>query len=161
MDTAGNTVAAGPDTRPGGHELFITRVLDAPRTLVFRAWSSPEHLVRWWGPRGFTTFSFTMDFRPGGAWRAGMRSPDGLDYWMQGIYREIAPPERLAFTFAWDDAHGQPTDDTLVTVSFIEENGRTRLAFHQAPFAAVEQRDAHVGGWNAAFDCLVEYLGTL
>ena len=81
-------------------ELSITRVFDAPRELVFQAWSDPKHVMSWWGPRGFTMMSWTMDFRPGGAWRGCIRSPEGLDYWSQGVYREIVPPERLVFTFA-------------------------------------------------------------
>jgi len=89
-------------------ELVITRVFDAPRLLVFKAWTEPEHLVRWWGPRGFTTPSCKMDVRPGGAFRFHMRSPEGTDHWLRGAYREIVEPERLVFSWAWEDAESKP-----------------------------------------------------
>ena len=69
-------------TTSAERELLLTRTLDAPRALVFRAWTEPEHLARWWGPQGFTTPSCTMDVRPGGAWRICMRAPDGVDHWV-------------------------------------------------------------------------------
>ena len=99
-------------------ELVITRVLDAPRRLVFKAWTEPERVVRWWGPQGFTMPSCKMDVRPGGAFRFCMRSPDGADHWLQGVYREIVEPERLVLTWAWEDAEGKPGHETQVTVSF-------------------------------------------
>ena len=76
-------------------ELVITRVVDAPRELVFQAWTEPERLMRWWGPNGFTTPSFTVDLRVGGVLHYRMRSPDGKDYWGIGVYREIVPSERI------------------------------------------------------------------
>src|SRR5712692_7136395 len=99
-------------------ELVITRVFDAPRSLVFKAWTEPDRAVRWWGPQGFTTISCEMDVRPGGAWRICMRSPNGSDEWQQGVYREIVEPERLVFTYAFEDASGKPGHETLVTVTF-------------------------------------------
>jgi uncharacterized protein YndB with AHSA1/START domain len=139
-------------------ELSITRVFDAPRELVFQAWSDPKHVMSWWGPRGFTMTSWTMDLRPGGAWRGCIRSPEGLDYWSHGVYREIVLPARLVFTFAWDDEHGQPTTETLVTVTFADEGGKTKLTFHQAPFDTVEARDSHNDGWSESFERLAAYL---
>ncbi len=81
--------------------LKIARILDAPRSLVFKVWTTPEHWAHWLGPRGFTTPSCEMDFRPGGAYRACIRSPEGTDYSMRGVYREIVEPDRIVFTFAW------------------------------------------------------------
>lgn len=81
-------------------QLIINRVLDAPRPLVFRAWIDPAHLVRWWGPDGFTVPECKMDWRVGGAWRTCMRSPDGNEYRVRSAYREIVKPERLVFTWA-------------------------------------------------------------
>ena len=75
-------------------ELVVTRVIDAPRRLVFRAWTQPEHIARWWGPQGFTTIHCEMDVRVGGAYRFGMRSPQGTEHWKRGVYREIVEPER-------------------------------------------------------------------
>jgi uncharacterized protein YndB with AHSA1/START domain len=141
-------------------ELTITRVLDAPRSLVFKVWTEPSHLVRWWGPKNFTAPSCEMDLREGGAWRSCIRSPEGKDHWMQGVYREIVEPERVVFTFAWEE-DGEPSHETLVTVTFAEENGKTRLTFHQAVFESVESRGSHHGGWSECFDRLEDYLASL
>jgi len=155
---AATTDAAAPAAGP---ELRITRLLDAPRALVFTVWTKPEHVVRWLGPKGFSAPSCTMDLRPGGAWRACIRSPAGTERWMQGVYREITAPERLVFTFAWEDERGEPGHQTLVTVTFAEQDGRTLFTLHQAPFESVESRDAHQGGWSECFDRLEESLASL
>ena len=139
-------------------ELVITRVLDAPRRLVFKAWTEPERVVRWWGPQGFTMPSCKMDVRPGGAFRFCMRSPDGTDHWLQGVYREIAEPERLVLTWAWEDAEGKPGHETLVTVSFAEHGAKTKLTLHQAVFESITARDSHQGGWTSSLDRLAEYV---
>jgi uncharacterized protein YndB with AHSA1/START domain len=142
-------------------ELVITRVFDAPRELVFRVWTEPKHVMSWWGPKGFTMTSWTMDLRPGGTWRGCIRSPEGLDYWAEGEYREIVPPERLVFTFAWDDEHNQPTTQTLVTIGFADYGGKTKFTFQQTPFERVEDRDGHVEGWSQSFDRLASHLAEL
>ena len=141
--------------------LVITRIFDAPPRLVFKVWTEPEHLVHWWGPKGFTLPTCTMDFRPGGAYRFCMRSPEGVDHWLQGVYREIVEPERLVFTWAWVDAEGKPGHETLLTVTFEEHNGKTKLTLHQAVFESVTARDAHRGGWTSSLECLAEYLATV
>jgi uncharacterized protein YndB with AHSA1/START domain len=146
---------------PAERELVITRVLDAPRSLVFKVWTQPEHVVRWLGPKGFSAPSCEMDLRPGGAWRACIRSAEGIDHRMQGVYREVAPPERLVFTFAWENEEGEPGHETLVTVTFAEQDGKTLLTFHQAVFESVESRDSHHGGWSECFDHLEDYLARL
>lgn len=138
--------------------LVITRVFDAPRPLVFRAWTQPEHIVRWWGPKGFTLTACEMDFRPGGAFRFSMRSPEGTDYPHRGVYREIVEPERLVFTWAWENENGDPGHETLVTLNFAEQEGKTRLTFRQAVFETVADRDSHEGGWTECLDCLADYL---
>jgi len=139
------------------HELVITRTFDAPRALVFRAWTTPEHMVRWLGPRDFTAPSCEMDFRPGGAYRACIRAPDGKEYWMRGIYREIVEPERLVFTFSWEE-EGERGRDTVITVTFGEQGGETRMTFRQAFFESVEQRDSHHEGWSECLERLAQYL---
>ena len=101
-----------------------------------------------------------MDLRPGGAWRACIRSADGTDYRMAGVYREVVEPERLVFTFTWEE-EGEPGHQTLVTVTFAEQDGKTRLTFHQATFEWVESRDLHRGGWSECFDRLDDYLARL
>jgi uncharacterized protein YndB with AHSA1/START domain len=155
-------MAATPDAViPAERELLITRVLDAPRSLVFKVWTEPEHVARWWGPKGFTAPSLEMDVHPGGAWRAYIRSAEGTDYWMQGVYREVVEPERLVFTFAWEDDRGKPGHEMLVTVTFVDQGGKTRLSFHQAVFESIESRDSHQSGWSECFDRLENYLAQL
>ena len=83
-------------------ELVITRVFDAPRALVFAAWTEPDRIVEWSAPHGFTIPHCEGELRVGGAWRCCMRSPEGADLWLGGVYREIVVPERLVFTHAWD-----------------------------------------------------------
>ena len=149
---------ASPAADLADRELVITRVLDAPRRLVFRAWTDPEQLARWWGPRGFTTIFSEADVRPGGAWRRRMRSSEGAECCGRGIYREIAAPERLVFTYAWEDADGNPGHETVVTVTFEALGDKTRLTLRQAVFETVTSRDAHDGGWSSCLDRFAEYL---
>ncbi|OLF15297.1 SRPBCC family protein [Actinophytocola xanthii] len=138
-------------------ELAITRVFDAPRELVFRCWTDPEQLVGWWGPTGVAAESVAVDVTGGGAWRIGMRnSADGAEYWCSGVYLEVVPPRRLVFSFAWD---GEDAEDTLVTVTFAELDGKTEMTFHQTGFRTDESRDGHIEGWQSAFDDLVRHLG--
>ena len=141
-------------------ELLITRVFDAPRHLVFKAWTEPERLMQWWGPRGFTVTFCNMDLRPGGSFRLHMRSPEGTEHRAQGVFREIVEPERLVLTRAWVDAQGTPGHETLLTVTFADHDGRTKLTLHQAGFESVTARDLHHGGWSSALDCLEEYLAS-
>ena len=146
--------------RPADRALEISRIIDAPRELVFKAWTDPEEIARWWGPRGFTTTSLTMDVRPGGAYRAGMRSPEGTLHCRRGVYREIVPPERIVFTFAWEGATGDPGHETLVTVRFAEHDGKTLLTLHQATFETVAACDDHRRGWTSCLERFAEYLAT-
>ena len=139
-------------------ELTITRILNAPRALVFKVWTHPEHFSRWLGPKDFTATHCQMDVRVGGAYRACIQSPEGTNHWMQGVYREIVEPERLVFTFAWEDEDGQPTHQTIATVTFAEQEDKTRMTFHQAIFESVESRDSHRSGWSECFDRLETYL---
>ncbi len=139
-------------------ELLIVRTFDAPRALVWRAWTEPERMARWMSPAGFTIPFNEGKLRPGGAWRAHMRSPDGEDHHCAGVYREIVPPERLVFTHAWTDEHGKPGPETLVTVTLAEEGGKTVMTFRQTGFSSAESRDGHGGGWTECFDKLGELL---
>lgn len=154
--------ATAAAVEPTAHELIITRAFDAPRSRVFETWTEPAHLVRWWGPRGFRTPFCKMDVRPDGIWRVCMRSPEGTDHWLRCAYREVVEPERLAFTWAWEDADGLPGHEMLVTVDFVEqEDGRTKLVVHQAVFPSDEARDAHGRGWTGTLERLAEYLATV
>jgi uncharacterized protein YndB with AHSA1/START domain len=146
------------DTEARERELVITRIFDAPRNVVFQAWTEPGRAARWWGPQGFVTTYCDMDVRPGGAFRVCMCSPEGVEHWKQGVYREVVEPERLGFTFAWEDAEGKPGHETLVTVSFAEQGAKTRLTLHQAIFETVARRDEHQRGWTSTLQRLAEYL---
>ena len=155
MDARPSIEAASVD-----RELVITRTFEAPRHRVFQAWTEPSQVARWWGPQGFTTTYCDMDIRPGGAFRVCMRSPEGAHYWKQGVYREVVEPERLVFTFAWEDAEGEPGHQTLVTVTFTEQGGKTKLTLHQAVFETVEARNEHQRGWASCLERFAEYLAT-
>jgi uncharacterized protein YndB with AHSA1/START domain len=148
-----------PGAETDDRTLVITRVFDAPRELVFKAWADPAHAKHWMGPRGFTATHIEQDPRPGGAWRACLRPDDGgRELWQGGVFREIVEPERLVYTFAWDGENGRRGHETLVTVTFAEHQGKTRMTFRQAVFESVGQRDGHQGGWSSAFDRLEEYV---
>jgi uncharacterized protein YndB with AHSA1/START domain len=138
--------------------LLIEREFKAPRELVFQAWTDPEHLRQWFGPRDYPATQIAMDVRPGGRWRACLRSVEsGADLWVGGVYREIVPSERLVFTFAWEE-EGERGLETLVTIVFTERDGKTRITFRQIPFQSDSERDGHRGGWTSAFDRLDDLL---
>ncbi|MGE0008288.1 MAG: SRPBCC domain-containing protein [Parvibaculaceae bacterium] len=148
------------NVRPDKLELVITRLLDAPPALVYKAWTEPEHMVRWLGPKGFTAPSARLDLRVGGHYRALIRSAEGKDYRFRGTYREVVENERLVFTFAWEE-DGERGGENLVTVTFAEEGGKTRMTFRQVPFPSLEERDGHAGGWSEAFDKLGRYVAAM
>ena len=153
---AANSTAPPPD-----RVLTITRVFDAPRQLVFEAWTKPEHVVRWWGPKHFTLRTCEQDFRVGGKYRFCMRAPDGSDHWVWGEYHEIVEPQRLVFSWHREDADGKPFNESVVTVTFAaHEGGKTKLTMHQAVFWTVEDRDAHQGGWSQCLDRLGAFVET-
>lgn len=147
-----------PMSETAQHELVITRTFDAPRALVFRAWTQPEHMVRWMGPNNFTCLSAKMDVRPGGAYRIGIRSAQGKEHWMRGVYRDIVEPERLVFSFSWEGEEGERGRENTVTITFADASGKTRMTFRQAFFETVENRDDHNKGWNGCFDHLAQHL---
>ena len=146
---------------PADRVLVIERVFDAPRKLVFDAWTRPEHMANWFGPRGFKSTVLRSEPRPGGSYRIHMHGPDG-EHWSQGVYREFVPPERLVMGFAWADAQGNATrPETTLTLLFEDIGGKTRLTLHQATFESTTARDMHNEGWNSSLDCLAEYLATV
>lgn len=140
-------------------QLTLTRIFDAPCERVFRAWIEPELLKRWSAPRNFTVIGGSGELRPGGLWQCHMRSSEGVDFRVGGIYREIVPPERLVFTHAWDGEAGKPgTEETLVTVTLEDADGKTLLTFRQEGFDSRGSRDGHREGWSECFDLLAELL---
>jgi uncharacterized protein YndB with AHSA1/START domain len=137
--------------------LRLSRRLPAPRELVFRALTEPAELARWWGPAGFTVPECTLDARPGGAWRTVMRSPEGRDHIVSGVYREIRPPTRLVLTWAWE-TEGTRGHETLVTIELHEQGEATLLELHHELFESESSRDQHRHGWSSCFDCLEQAL---
>ena len=146
---------------PAERVLVLTRLLDAPRSLVFSVWTRPEHLVRWWGPKDFTLPHCQADFRVGGAYRFCMRSPEGTDHWVSGVYREIVEPERIVFTWEREDVEGKGGSGSVVTVTFADHDGKTELTLRQAVFKTVKARDEHQGGWTGCLERLAEYVAKL
>jgi uncharacterized protein YndB with AHSA1/START domain len=158
--------------KPAGeatHELSITRVFDAPRELVWRAWTDPEMAMQWSGPKQFPAFHVELGKKPGDRWRIGLRGrPPGSDaaveIWQGGVLKEFVPPEKLVYTYAWEDrsAVGLPKDgaphDTTITVRLEEYGGKTTMHFHQAFFATAGERDGHNGGWSSSFERLAELV---
>jgi uncharacterized protein YndB with AHSA1/START domain len=146
------------------HSLHLRRVLDAPRELVWRAWTRPEMLTAWYGPSEYPLVHVEQDLRPGGAWRACLRSTT-KDHvlWQGGVYREVVPPERLVFSFKWEsDDHedGAPVD-TLVTVLLTElPDGRTQLDFTHQGLKSEQSVAGHRHGWTSSFARLDQMLLT-
>jgi uncharacterized protein YndB with AHSA1/START domain len=141
--------------------LVLSRTFDAPRALVFKLWTQPEHLARWWGPRGHIVVSWMADVRPGGKFRFHVRSPENTDHYASGVYREVKAPERLVFSTAWEHPDGTPKHETEVTLTFAETDGKTKLTLRQATFESVNARNLHSEGWSSTLDVLAEYLVTL
>ena len=129
--------------------LSMTRRIAAPREAVFRAWSDPAELAKWWGPEGTEPVIDQMDVRPGGAWRTRMINAEGQEYICSGVYREIAAPERLSFTWAWE-TDGQRGHETVVTLEFHERDGGTDMIFEQKLFETSEGRRLHSEGWTSS-----------
>lgn len=147
-----------PIAVPAQRELVITRIFNAPRETVFKAWTDPRHALNWWGPRDHPATHVEMDVRPGGVWRGLLRSTQtGQELRHNGVFREVVAPERLVFTFAWEE-EGERGLETLVTITFAEQNGKTLMTFRQTPFESDAERDGHRGGWSSAFDRLDEKL---
>jgi uncharacterized protein YndB with AHSA1/START domain len=137
-------------------ELVLTRVFDAPRRLVFEAWTKAEHVSRWFAPRPLTMARCEVDFRPGGAFRFVMHAPDGTDYPFEGAFGEIVPPERIVFTGTVHEGNVAVT-----TVTFVEHEGKTTLTMKQTfAFESDATRGAKQG-WTMTLDQLGEHLTKL
>lgn len=144
-------------------ELVISRIIDAPRERVYRAWTDPRQLARWWGPHGMTTPVCEMDLRPGGVFRTVMRAPDGTEYPTKGVFLEIVSPERIVFSDAFEPGF-QPAVEPFMTaiVTFEAWGGKTKhtaRALHKS--SADRERHRQMGfhqGWSESFDRLVTCL---
>ncbi len=152
-------------------EILIERVIDAPRELVWKAWTQPEYVRRWWGPGGFTAPVIRIDLREGGRYLFNMRSPEGQDFWSTGEYREIVLMERIVATDSFSDAEGNVVpasaygmsgdwpSELLATVTFEDVGDRTKVTIREPGVPAGENRDMAEAGWNESLDKLAEVLG--
>jgi len=150
-----------PNPSAGAAEgvLAITRLFDAPRAAVFAAFVDPRHARRWMGPSTHPATDAEADVRPGGSWRVCLRAIEGgPELWQGGVFREIVPGERLVYTFSWDQDDGTQGPETLVTITFADQGGKTLMSFRQAVFATVSNCDGHRIGWTSAFDRLDDWL---
>lgn len=156
-------------------DFVISRVFDAPRELVWQAFTDPERMKHWWGPKGFTVIASTMDLRPGGIYHYGMKAPNGATMWGKFVFREIVAPERLVFINSFSDEAGGVTRhpmaptwplEMLSTFTFDEVGGKTRLTIRWAAYKATEEErhtfdtshDSMRQGWGGTMDQLADYL---
>ena len=141
--------------------MVATRVFDAPRELVWKAWTEPQYVMEWWGPKGFTAPVCKMDFRVGGKFLCCMRSPDGQEFWNGGDYREIVPHEKIVISMFFADAEGNKVDgahygieheaieDAFDVITFEDlGNGQTRLTFTGNETAEDAKKSGQAEGWN-------------
>jgi uncharacterized protein YndB with AHSA1/START domain len=140
-------------------EIVLERTFDAPAELVFRCWTDPTLMARWWGPSGFTNPVCELNVRVGGTWRIVMRGADGTDYPCHGVYQEVVPAERLVFTNIATDAAGKPVLEGLTTVTFAEADGKTKMTVKTGAVALVGFAAGYLEGmeigWAQSLDRLV------
>jgi len=146
---------------PEHRELTLVRVYDAPRALVFKAFTDPAHLARWWGPHGFTTPICEFDARPGGTLRIHMRAPDGRVYVTQGEVREFVTPARLTFAISMREDDGSIRFENLTTVTLVEHAGKTELTLQVRVLQATAAAAPNLGGMRTGWGQSLERLGEL
>lgn len=151
----------------------ITRVFDAPVSLVWKAWTEPDHYKKWWGPKTYSAPYAEMDVRPGGKVVSSMRGPDGKDIYSVGIYKEVQPLKKLVVTDSFADEHGNPVSpqsygfspefpmELQVTVSFEDIGGKTKMTLRHEGFPAGKEADQAKEGWSESFDKLDDHLKSL
>jgi uncharacterized protein YndB with AHSA1/START domain len=149
-------------TMPSDREIVLTRVFNAPRELVFEAYTEPEHVRNWWGPRNSTEVHFEAEVRPGGSYRYVILSGDGVEVPFTGVYQEVTPPERLVYTEIYDVVPFNSGDPALNTVTFADEAGKT-LVTVTTVYPTKEVRDFVLttgmeGGAAESYDRLEELL---
>jgi uncharacterized protein YndB with AHSA1/START domain len=139
--------------------LRLTRIVAAPRDAVFRAWTDPEALRRWWVPvEGMSMPAVEVDLRPGGRYRLTMRNAKGEEFHLTGVYREVRPPERLVYTWRWEGTEYDAEGETLVTVEFVATDAGTELRLTHEQFPDVAARDRHDVGWRGVLDRLAAVM---
>ncbi|MDJ0449587.1 SRPBCC domain-containing protein [Methylocystis sp. JR02] len=144
-----------------GYTIVMRRTFDAPRVLVWKAWTEADHLLRWMCPANFNVLFAENELRIGGKWRSGMRSPEGEDFIHCGEYIEIEKPSRLVFTHRWERNSLEPQANTMITVVLTERDGKTDMIFIHAGLATVESACSHQNGWTGAFDYLARHSAQL
>ena len=146
--------------QPSGLDLSLERVVDAPRARVFALLTEPDGLRRWWGPHGFSTPEIDLDLTVGGRYRFTMEPPEGDRFHLAGVFLEVDPPQRLVYTFAWEE----PTADdreTVVALTLAASGApeeRTLVSLSQGSFATEERLGLHRDGWTDSFDRLREVV---
>lgn len=138
-------------------EIVISRDYDAPRELIWKAWTQPKHVAQWWGPRGFTIPECHIDFRVGGTMRYVMRGPDGTDYPFVGVYNVIDEPHRIVMTGKIDPDSRQ---DLVTTVEFTESGGQTTVKIRQTVPVIEEYARGQVQGWTETLERLAEFVAS-
>lgn len=143
---------------PEQYELNLTRVLNAPRELVFKVWTDPKHVAQWWGPHGFTNPVCEVDARPGGQMRIHMRAPDGAIYPMTAIFNEVVAPERIVFQSAALDANGKALFEILNTVVLTDEGTKTKLTLNAKVLTITPAAPQYLTGMQAGWTQTLERL---
>ena len=136
------------------HELVIERHFDAPPALLFKMWTDPEHIARWWGCTAMRANKVRNDLRVGGAFSSEMTLEDGTLHTISGTYRVIDPPALLSFSWTWENETMGRGQDTLVTISLAQDGTGTMMTLHHAMFEDAETRDQHHQGWSASVERL-------
>jgi len=141
-------------------DMLLTRVFDAPRELVWKAWTEPRHLMQWFGPHGFTNPACELDLRPGGMWRHVMRGPDGKDYPFLAIFREVVVPERLVFV-----SYVPEMDNSLFEIlniaTFTEQGGKTKLTLEAQVLKSTPEAAPMLAGMEEGWSQSLERLSAL
>jgi uncharacterized protein YndB with AHSA1/START domain len=154
---------------PGEKKLTIIREFDAHRELVWKAWTDPKKIMKWWGPKNFSSPSCKIDLKVNGKYLYCMRSPEGQDFWSTGTYKEIIPTKRIVFTDSFADKEGNVVPSTYygmegfplelqVTVTFEDYNGKTKMTLTHVGIPTGQTTDLTNAGWNESFDKLAESL---
>lgn len=133
--------------------LSVVRLLEAPRAKVFKAWTDPRELRKWWGPEGYSCPSAEVDLRVGGRYRLGFQSEGGDPFHVGGVYREIVRPAKLVFSWKWEGGESD-SEETVVTVHFREAVGGTEIEIVHEMFATAKSRNSHKQGWTGCLDKL-------
>ena len=143
-------------------EMEIVRVFDAPRELVYQAWLDPEHLANWYGPQNFGVARTDIEQKPGGTYLIVMQGPDGKEYPNQGVINEMVENEKLVMTQIDNDEDGNTALEMVNTITFEEEDGKTRMTLHVAVLKAspqhLEMLPYAEAGWKAAFEKMAAYF---